>query len=334
MYPVLGSVRAVQNAIEDPSGEAYENWKTANRGYINDLRDFEKYQPQDKPPTKISEDDWNEVIDSVWLSGEKYMQFKTFFLELHNVRTAVDSLPDFKTDVRRVRIRPLLKKMVPNARKSRKEADLDNYKGACCELLDVFRTMQFRNPDVVKIAVPKGHKKFETEDVAHYLLVKPKDADATWKPLMEQDIDRTEVQNGSIKYYIEVKSDVHTAVQKHQKTTDQLDRIIAVVKNRMRKPDNKLDRRPAVSIVNPDGWLELFTTNTARNYCKRQFWLFIDNMLISPQTLESVDKDVWSKACPGVQYGAKPDAKVVKLLDTYFEQEKANFPKPSVKIKI
>jgi hypothetical protein len=324
--------KVAANAIPDPSGIEYDTWMISNRTYIDDFKGFEKYQPEDEPP-ELKDSDWDKVVDSVYLLGVKYKAFEGFFKEVHNTRIAVESDQNFKLDTRKIRLRPLLRKMIPNPQKGRKSADLDNYKGACSEILDVFRTMQFRHPDVVRIANPTGNKKFEVQDVAQYLLVKPADASDTWKPLMEQDIDRTEVQNGKIKFYIEVKSDVHTAVKKHEASTDQLDRIIAVVKNRMRKPGNKLDRRPAVSIVNPKDWLELFTTNTAKNYCSRQFWLFIDNMLISPQTLECIDKDVWSKACPGQQYSSKAGTDELKLLEKYFAKEKGKFPAPSVNVK-
>lgn len=321
--------------LADPSGLVYDNWKQTNQAQIALLKAFEHYQPEDKDAS-LSDNEWNKVVDSVFLLGEKYPGFTEFFQDIAKVKAAVDSDPNFKMDVRKIRLRALLRKMVPNPNKGRKDADIDNYKGACSEILDVFRAMQIRHPDAIRIAVPDGHKEFEPTDVAGYLLTKPQGAPDTWKPLLEQDIDRTEVhqgQNGKVKFYIEVKSDVHTAVEKHQKTTDQLDRIVAVVKNRARKPGNATIRRAAVSIANPDNWLELFTTPTARNYCKREFWLFIDRRIISPQKLEEIDKEVWAQACQGKPYPTnKPSVQELGTLAHYFQTQKATFPKPSVKI--
>src|SRR5262249_33027780 len=114
----------------------------------------------------------------------------------------------------------------------------------------------------------------------------------------------------NVKFYVEVKSDVHTAVQKHKTDTAQLDRIVAVVNNRIRTrhggltpgKDKYEKRLPAVSIVNPAGWLELFTSGTARNYIKLKFWLIIDGEVLGPDDLEKIDQKVSAAASGGKPY--------------------------------
>jgi hypothetical protein len=308
--------------------EAFRNWKLANAAALNWFKLFEAGLTHEPASEKqLTEEEWGHIVDSVWLLGERYPAWLNFFRDIYNIALELQHHPRVALDITRLRVRGLLRQLVPKPAKGRKEKSIDGYKGACAELLDAFNTIMLR-PDVTRIAIPTSNKQFEKEDVALYL------QDST---LREQDIDRTEVYWGNIKLYVEVKSDVHTAVQKHKTDTAQLDRIVAVVNNRIRtrhgtltRPKDKYERRvPAVSIVNPDGWLELFTSGTARNYIKLGFGLIIDGVVLGPDDLAKIDRKVWAAASGDKLYPVLLQKDDRELLERYFAAKKLTFPRPS-----
>ncbi len=321
------SSKKPRDSIPDPVGKEYETWKAASHAGFRSLAAFESYQAEQE--AALTEEEWLQVADSVYLLGRKYPLFHEFFAEVQKLRIEVESLTSFTIDIQHVRLRALLRRMVPRPPKYRQPGHIEDYKGACSEILDALRSMRFRHIGEIRISVPVANKTFEATDVAAYLLSAPDNASVRWKPLLEQDIDRTEVRDKKVKYYIEVKSDVHTAVEKHQKTTDQLDRILAVINNRNRKSVKMLTRCPAVSILNPDGWLELFTSNTARNYYTRGFWLFIDNQFISPDKIREIDRTVWEKALSSQPYVERPSIEQLRALEVYFRKENGQFERPA-----
>jgi hypothetical protein len=130
---------------------------------------------------------------------------------------------------------------------------------------------------------------------------------------------------------VEVKADVHTAVQKHSKyPCDQLTRILAVVANRTKKDLARGARKytllaPAVSIVNATQWLEIFSTRTGRNYYKLGFWLFIDGLILTPEDIKSFDRQVWKDASGNKPYPDQLDPNGLQALEDFFKKNKDTY---------
>jgi len=309
--------------IAKPNSQVFQHWKSGNGVAISWFRSFENgltHEPNDQI-TPLTVEEWEHVVDSVWILGEKYPNFLQFFELAYGVYKEFWRDPDLEIDFTRIRLRALLRKLVPNPQKGRKAKSVENYKGACSEMLDVVQTIRFRHGGLTRIAVPKANKTFDTEDVV---------ASLQGEALREQDIDRTEVYFGDIKLYIEVKSDVHTAVDKHDGAADQLQRIKAVVVNRLKKDALKQTpryetRAPAVSIVNEDGWLELFTTRTARNYYKLGFYLILANKLVAPAALQTLDQIVWRDASNGKPYPPNLQSQDLVLLKEFFDKHRNSY---------
>jgi hypothetical protein len=87
-----------------------------------------------------------------------------WFAEIDRIRTEYGAHRNFEIDLTRLRVRNLLRKLVPKPLKGRKDKSIDNYKGACSEIVDAFQTIKFRRAGMTRISVPKQNKKFDTED--------------------------------------------------------------------------------------------------------------------------------------------------------------------------
>jgi hypothetical protein len=299
----------VVKKFDAPHGDDYGRWKSLIDGFIQTIRKFEANRTHETERS-LNEYEWGEVIDSVWLLGVQDPYYSNFFKKLHKIVITYMSHEDFAIDVTRMRIRSNLRRLVPSPKKGRSQPSILDYKGACAEILDAFNTIRFRS-GVTRIVTPRpnSRKAFDTEDL-------PKGYHGA--KIDKQDVDRIEVYFGDIKLYIEVKADAQTAVNKHSKLNPaQLLRYMAVVKTRMKKGisscnesvvEQKVrfeERVVAVSISNPKGWLELFTSGTVRNYFRNNIWLIIDGLLIPPIDLAMLDRKIWTDFFPDESYPEK-----------------------------
>lgn len=174
---------------------------------------------------------------------------------------------------------------------------IGGYKGFASEILAALRGAASVGRPIVRL--PPAYKRIDPR----YATVpdKSKGAAPGAKQLV-QDIDRTELL-GRVKYYIEVKADTHTAVQKHGKwESDQIKKYKEVIQSinteyaearalanpdpnsraaRLQQKTEKRYRVPVVEITNPQGWFELFTAGTADMYGRAGVWLFIDGQRFS-----------------------------------------------------
>jgi hypothetical protein len=166
---------------------------------------------------------------------------------------------------------------------------LGNYKGAVAEILDAIRSAAFNRDELDTIALPTRYKSID-EDLSQSM-------SSEKKKLLEQDIDRIERLKDGTKFYIEVKADVETAIEKHGKAYAglQLVQIMAVIATRERLDAKRtgVDRKtkvryPAVSILNPEGWMRLFTAGTAQLYVMNGYHLFIGGARFSPGQLKII----------------------------------------------
>jgi hypothetical protein len=165
--PPRAQIKATSVAIVKPSGQDYESWKLANNAEILWFRKYEAgltYEPADQQP--LSPTEWDDVVNSVWLLGKDYPDFRDFFKVVHKHFLAISSDPDVEIPVSKLRLRSLLRKLVPSAQKGRKELSLGGYKGACSEIEDMFRVGAIRRGAVSRIAVPKANKKFTADDLS------------------------------------------------------------------------------------------------------------------------------------------------------------------------
>lgn len=208
------------------------------------------------------------------------------------------------------------------------ERSIGNYKGAAGEILDALSAVLRDAGSLVKLSIPKGNKGFDRQ----YL-----DSRSTTN-MEDQDIDRTEMRQtatyGHMKFYIEVKADSHTAVEKHI-CREQLYRMKAVVQSKANNvsKDGIFQRAPAVSIENPLGWLELFTSGVAHIYRVEGFYLIIDGCIFSPGQLMVIDTYVWKEATEGeAALPATYDERTSKRkwqLKQYFTAQNGKFEPPA-----
>lgn len=279
--------------------------------------------------------DWPTVIENVYnltqhpeVGGDFYNGFFPY---------AADTLGTVRDDHQFMKLR--FKDLIATKLASPyvNEKSLGGYKGAASEILDLLQSIQrwrgnnFVGPGL--ISIPSANKDFTHLDFDPTGVTKSETGKGAAKQdLLEQDIDRTEVIN-NIKYYIEVKADAHTAVEKHGRSRKQLLRILAVVRNRQTKRSKTfgvMNREPAVSITDPSGWLELFTSGTAHVYRSMGFHLFVQGLILSPNDIKAIDSEVWRAA--GIKdplptaYGDR--TKHLATLNTYFEQQRKAFPGP------
>jgi hypothetical protein len=171
---------------------------------------------------------------------------------------------------------------------------LGGWLGGASEILDTVRSLTRQGAIPVRVSVPNADKMFDPDDYLHPMGSMPQ--------ALSQDIDRTEV-HGNTKYYVEVKADAETAVNKvNSKGVSQLEGIRAVIHNRIARHhngqtdhSNQDNRRlePAVAITNPVGWLTLLTSGVIKLYYTRGFHLMIDGQIITPANLVLLHENLW-----------------------------------------
>ncbi|RKH42663.1 hypothetical protein [Corallococcus sicarius] len=254
----------------------------------------------------------------------------------------------------------LLKKIAMEVEPGKEQIASGNVYGAFSEVVDLFFSL-VRSVDLPssRISAPSKNKVFTLDKV-------PLGGRIDVGALKEQDVDRTEILEG-IKYYVEVKADVHTAVQKHspgqQKdsgetvqfrrvtdtevsddekfgTAQQLLRILAVVKHREGKVSTKpsaldiMERRPAVSILKSAAWLELFTSGTARVYVRLGFHLFMGDVRFTPQEMDKVATLVnqgmipWCEKEASRSWSALAYREISHYRKLFFKTFETKFPPP------
>ncbi|MCP3063496.1 hypothetical protein LXT21_32430 [Myxococcus sp. K38C18041901] len=236
-----------------------------------------------------------------------------------------------------------------------------NFYGAFNEVVGLLLSMVTSSPGD-RFSMPTHDKNFEYVDL-------PLGGRIDGKALKVQDIDRIEVRGG-IKFYIEVKSDVRTAVQKHQSgvepadaskyayqrdtlnplpsddekfgTSQQLLRILAVTQHRQGKvgstaTKNRIDgMEVAVSILNEKDWLELFTSGTARTYSRLGFHLFIGDFAFTPTKLGVICDEVeqrvadWARLTHSVEWTTLLFKEKKNHRHNYFKLHVNSFEPPKV----
>lgn len=266
----------------------------------------------------LSQIDWILVTENIWRLSQAVAEGGAFYLKFfpmcENLLDRIDQLTGMTT---KLRLLDVFKKRLASPYINDKS--IGNYKGGAAEVLDALSVVLCQAGPPNKVTIPKHNKAIDAQFVLQ-------------GGLAEQDIDRTAIY-GNTKYYIEVKADCHTAVKKHVFNSDQMQRMKAVVQSRANKQSKTfgiLNRVCAVSILNPDDWLELFTEGTAFIYHLNAFHLFIDGVIFTPDAIKQIHDQVWSQAtgenAPPATYNER--SRCLDRLELFFNLNKAAFPGP------
>ncbi len=237
------------------------------------------------------------IANNVWRMSEDYPGAGFYEAFFRDTNANLGRIPANQVANHRLRVSNVfLSKLVAPYKN---EKSLGSYLGGASEILDTISSIErpLAVPD--RVAMPTANKTFEQVDWTTI-------GKATVCNPLEQDVDRTEV-HGQVKYYIEVKADAHTAFQKIHtaKSTAQMDRILAVIANRVRRAQQANGEtthhnrhgytlRPAISLTNPVGWLEYFSSGIVLLYEHRGFYLMTGGQVITPAQQRTVYEGLWT----------------------------------------
>lgn len=217
---------------------------------------------------------------------------------------------------------------------------LGSYAGGMSEILDAVQSLGRQGP--ARVAIPEGNKTYNLNNWMY------PNKSVTPHDLLSQDIDRTEV-HGTTKYYIEVKMDSATAVHKISTcSVKQLEGILSVIRNRTERHysllptdanykrcnKNNYDLEPAISITFPDNWLIILTSGVVKLYYDREFNLMIDGLIIGPNNLKKLYRNLWELLkLPGkplnyFDLNKQQNNNIKQALKSFYDQKKTSFPAP------
>jgi hypothetical protein len=182
-------------------------------------------------------------------------------------------------------LRDLFIKLSAQTQPGKEGASVGNYKGTVAEMRAALRAIETLSSLRRVVILLPGHI-----PILEGLEVPATFTQALNETLRSQDVDRIEILDEHLEFYVEVKADVDTAIDKHGKQypDDQLLRYLAVVaSDDLRAPDSYM-RYPAIDIVNPSGWLRLLTAGTGRIYADLGCWLFIGGVSFPPWRLRQI----------------------------------------------
>jgi len=276
---------------------------------------------------ELSKISWLRVTENIYRLGQDDPFYKDFFDQILDM---CDRIAQMKALTLKLRLYDLFHQKIEPEYKNANS--LGGYKGGASEVLDTLSSALKSLGPPTKIGIPKGNKSLDKRLVAKEHLLK--DTSGEISEIQAQDIDRTEVY-GNLKFYIEVKADSHTAVEKHCGSRGQLMRIKAVVQTREGKESKSygiLQRHPAVSVTNAAGWLELFTSGAVHIYRTEGFYLFVGGEIFTPAQLTVIDAQVYKQATGKTQLPQSFSQRAADLgaLNRYFADHKDDFPAPSV----
>lgn len=225
------------------------------------------------------------LSQSTTVAGGSY--YSTFFTEVDSLLTDVPAAAWVTFSGASQNLAGLFKSL---ALQYKNDKSVGGYKGMASEILAALRNAALAEEPTVRI--PKDYKPISsafatTKDKTKNTKTATAAPIATPAPrVMVQDVDRTDLFKVSgDKFYVEVKADSHTAVQKHHNyLVPQLKRYLEVIQTindnytqvlskpdplsakeqKMKAKTDPRTRMPAIEITDPTGWLELFQPGGVR----------------------------------------------------------------------